>query len=56
VTASISDQELDTAQSTQVVYWEGSVDISGTKAGKDMKGEGYMELTGYDKAFSLPKP
>ena len=31
-------------------------DINGTKAGKDIKGEGYMELTGYDKPFSLPKP
>jgi predicted secreted hydrolase len=53
VTASISDQELDTAQSTRVVYWEGSVDINGTKSGKDIKGEGYMELTGYDKPFNL---
>lgn len=56
VKASLDDQELDTAKSTQVVYWEGAVDITGTKAGKDVTGEGYMELTGYDKAFSLPKP
>jgi predicted secreted hydrolase len=56
VVASFNDQELDTAKSTQVVYWEGSVDINGVKAGKDIKGEGYMELTGYDKAFNLPKP
>ncbi len=55
VKASINEQELDTAKSTQVVYWEGSVDINGTKAGKDIKGDGYMELTGYDKAFNLPK-
>jgi predicted secreted hydrolase len=53
VIASIPDQELDTAKSTQVVYWEGSVDINGTKAGKAIKGEGYMELTGYDKPFNL---
>ncbi len=56
VAASMPDQELDTAKSTQVVYWEGAVDINGTKAGKDIKGEGYMELTGYDKPFGLPKP
>jgi predicted secreted hydrolase len=55
VTASMNDQELDTAKSTQVIYWEGAVDIIGTKAGNDIKGEGYMELTGYDKPFSLPK-
>ena len=53
VTASIPDQELDTAKSTQVVYWEGSVDIRGTRAGKAIRGEGYMELTGYDQPFNL---
>jgi predicted secreted hydrolase len=48
VGADFPDQELDTTESTQVVYWEGSVSLSGTRAGKPLKGEGYMELTGYN--------
>jgi predicted secreted hydrolase len=55
INASLPDQELDTTKSTQVIYWEGAVDITGTKAGKDISGDGYLELTGYDKPFSLPK-
>ncbi|HVM31663.1 MAG TPA: lipocalin-like domain-containing protein [bacterium] len=47
VGADFADQELDTAESTRVVYWEGSVGLSGQRAGKPVKGEGYMELTGY---------
>jgi predicted secreted hydrolase len=42
------DQELDTRGSTGVVYWEGSVSVSGTRAGRALAGVGYAELTGYD--------
>jgi predicted secreted hydrolase len=56
VNAPLADQELDTAKSTRVTYWEGTVDVTGTKAGKEITGEGYLELTGYDKTFQLPKP
>ncbi|MGH7738770.1 MAG: lipocalin-like domain-containing protein [bacterium] len=48
VGADFPDQELNTAQSTRVVYWEGSVRLSGKRGLKPVKGEGYMELTGYD--------
>ena len=39
----IADQELFTT----VRYWEGAVDISGTRHGEPVSGRGYVELTGY---------
>ena len=30
-----------------LAYWEGAVDVSGTREGKPLKGRGYLELTGY---------
>ena len=39
----LADQELDLA----VRYWEGAVRIQGTRAGKAVRGDGYVELTGY---------
>jgi predicted secreted hydrolase len=49
VTPLLADQELRTSRSTQVTYWEGAVTVSGTKQGGSIKGQGYVELTGYDK-------
>ena len=46
VTPVIADQEL----STIVRYWEGAVDVSGTRAGEPIEGRGYVELTGYAEA------
>ena len=43
VTPVIADQEL----STIVRYWEGAVDVSGTRSGEPVEGCGYVELTGY---------
>ncbi|MGQ9920886.1 MAG: lipocalin-like domain-containing protein [Desulfobacca sp.] len=47
----LPDQELITSQSTQITYWEGSVRISGTKNGRPVAGQGYVELTGYAGAL-----
>jgi predicted secreted hydrolase len=30
-----------------LAYWEGAVDVSGTRDGREIKGGGYLELTGY---------
>ena len=38
-----SDQELKTSPP----YWEGAVDVSGTRAGHQVRGRGYVELVGY---------
>jgi predicted secreted hydrolase len=50
----LPDQELITHGSTQVTYWEGAVDVSGSFGGGGVSGEGYVEMTGYDKAFRAP--
>jgi predicted secreted hydrolase len=45
----IPDQELDTRETTGVTYWEGQVEATGTRAGKQIAGKGYVELTGYTR-------
>ena len=47
----VKDQELTTNKSTLVNYWEGSVRVKGKVEGKDVEGQGYVELTGYDAKF-----
>jgi len=47
LTPLLRDQELVTAQSTGVAYWEGAVSVAGTLGGRQVHGEGYVELTGY---------
>ena len=44
-------QELITAGSTRVTYWEGAVDVDGSLGEVSVRGDGYVEMTGYDKAF-----
>lgn len=39
----LADQEL----AVSVRYWEGAVDVRGTRAGREVAGVGYVELTGY---------
>ena len=48
----MTEQELRTNRSTQVTYWEGAIEASGTLEGKPITGRGYMELTGYAERFS----
>lgn len=47
LTPLLKDQELVTTQSTGVAYWEGAVGIEGNLHGTPIRGEGYVELTGY---------
>jgi predicted secreted hydrolase len=39
----LADQELDVS----FRYWEGAVEIAGTRRGRPVRGQGYVELTGY---------
>jgi predicted secreted hydrolase len=39
----LADQELDVS----FRYWEGAVEIAGTRRGRPVRGQGYAELTGY---------
>lgn len=50
----LADQELETGSSTGVTYWEGSVTGRGTRGGVAVEGLGYVELTGYARAFDAP--
>jgi len=43
----LSDQELATARSTGITYWEGAVGGRGTSEGRRAACLGYAELTGY---------
>jgi predicted secreted hydrolase len=47
LTPSVSDQELDTRDTTGVIYWEGSQVVRATRNGQLFGGEAYVELTGY---------
>ncbi len=47
LTPELINQELVAYQSTGNSYWEGAVYIQGQSAGSIVKGEGYVELTGY---------
>lgn len=54
VSPNLADQEMQTLQSTGVIYWEGSVSLTGMKQGKPLTGQGYVELTGYARSFDAP--
>jgi predicted secreted hydrolase len=43
----MAEQELSTTRSTQVTYWEGAIEATGSIQGRAARGQGYMELTGY---------
>ncbi len=51
VNADFDSQELVTKRSTDVTYWEGASSVSGTKMGKPITGEAYVEMTGYSESF-----
>jgi predicted secreted hydrolase len=44
---SLASQEL-TSSSFVPAYWEGAVNLMGTKNGSPIGGVGYLEMTGYD--------
>ncbi len=47
----VTNQELITDRSTGVTYWEGSVRIEGNHGERQVRGQGYVELTGYAGGF-----
>ncbi len=53
VTPLMNAQELLTKASTRVTYWEGACDVTGTFGGVAVRGEAYVEMTGYDRAFRV---
>ena len=51
VDADFAQQELDTTATTQVIYWEGSVQVRGEAEGLPINSQGYLEMTGYARKF-----
>jgi predicted secreted hydrolase len=47
VQAAFAGQELRTAESTGVTYWEGSVSVQSESGAPPVRGRGYLEMTGY---------
>lgn len=47
VRAAIPQQELVTARSAGLTYWEGAVVVDGGRSGRPVAGKGYLEMTGY---------
>ena len=47
IRAFMLDQELRTPKSTGVTYWEGPVEILGSRRRHPIQGKGYLEMTGY---------
>lgn len=50
----MTDQELDTRGTTMIVYWEGACDVFGRLGDRDIKGNAYVELVGYDRSHDQP--
>jgi len=48
----LTNQELQTPNSTDVTYYEGTVSV--TNAQGAPAGEGYLEMTGYAKSLTTP--
>ena len=43
----LPQQELVSRSGTTTAYWEGAIDVRGTRNGKPLTGRGYLEMTGY---------
>ena len=54
LTERLKPQELLTKSSTQITYWEGAVAVQGSFERTPVRGVGYVEMTGYDRAFRQP--
>lgn len=46
VEAAQNDQEIKSARFSKIFYYEGAIKLRGTRAGKALEGDGYLEITG----------
>lgn len=49
----MKEQELITESSTRITYWEGAAEVTGRSGSNPVRGRAYIEMTGYDKPFTL---
>jgi predicted secreted hydrolase len=53
VRTALSKQEMNARSKFANSYWEGAIDLTGTRAGQRLSGRGYLEMTGYDRPVQL---
>ena len=49
----LPSQELSGKSPVSPSYWEGTVTYTGTMRGKQIRGAGYLEMTGYGTRMKL---
>jgi predicted secreted hydrolase len=42
----MADQEVKPSAQTGIAYYEGAIRVGGTREGRALEGEGYLEITG----------
>ena len=52
IEAQLQDQELASKDRTGISYWEGACRVSGQHNGAAVRGQAYVEMTGYSAAFN----
>jgi predicted secreted hydrolase len=50
----LKSQELSGQSKLIPNYWEGAIAVSGSRGSSSLRGVGYLEMTGYDRAVELP--
>jgi predicted secreted hydrolase len=55
MTARLKSQELAGGSKIAPSYWEGAISVEGTRNGANVRGAGYLEMTGYDRAMEMGK-
>jgi predicted secreted hydrolase len=53
LTTPLASQEIDGESKVAPAYWEGAIRAAGSKKGKEIRGAGYLEMTGYAQPFEL---
>ena len=52
-TTRLKSQELPGGSKIVPSYWEGAISTEGTRSGAGVRGVGYLEMTGYDRAVGI---
>ncbi|HEY9789731.1 MAG TPA: lipocalin-like domain-containing protein [Candidatus Obscuribacterales bacterium] len=52
ISPQMENQELNKQNQRDVTYWEGACDVRGSRDGKPITGQAYVEMTGYASTFS----
>src|SRR5262249_50105453 len=55
VSTPLESQEFTAGSHFAPSYWEGAIDVHGESSGHLVKGDGYLEMTGYDHPVHLSR-